>query len=187
MEMTTLRTTLRGKRASLQSIPQPRSKWQPSLKDTSKKLSRSQRAPNNCSSKKLEVSRTGKETRTRLRNFSRIACASKTNLGTSLRLFSMKSRAALSSLKAVSYVEGMGHTPDSAFSISTSITRRYDVADAIVLVDNAAQPMQGASCAVLRSLVASGHENKLVIAFTHFDDVKGDNLPTVKARKAHVH
>lgn len=82
--------------------------------------------------------------------------------------------------------EGLGHTPDSAFSISTSITRRYDVADAILLVDNAAQPMQAASCAVLRSLVASGHENKLVIAFTHFDDVKGDNLPTVKARKVHV-
>lgn len=82
--------------------------------------------------------------------------------------------------------EGLGHTPETASSISTSITRRFEIADAIVLVDNAAQPMQAASCAVLRSLVASGHEDKLIVAFTHFDDVKGDNLPTVKSRKAHV-
>ncbi len=82
--------------------------------------------------------------------------------------------------------EGLGHTPETTSSISTSVTRRYGIADAIILVDNAAQPMQAASCAVLRSLVASGHENKLAVTFTHFDDVKGDNLPSLKCRKAHV-
>ena len=82
--------------------------------------------------------------------------------------------------------QGIGHTADSSSSISTSITRRFKLADAIVLVDNAAQPMQAAPCAVLQSLVASGHESKLVIAFTHFDEVKGDNLYGTAAKKDHV-
>ena len=47
--------------------------------------------------------------------------------------------------------EGLGHTPDSASSISTSITERFQLADAIILVDNATQPMQAAPTAVLQS------------------------------------
>lgn len=82
--------------------------------------------------------------------------------------------------------QGIGHTADSTASISTTITRRFRVADAIILVDNAAQPMQAGSVSVLRSLVTSGHESKLVVCFTHFDDVKGDNLPTVRAKRDHV-
>ncbi len=39
---------------------------------------------------------------------------------------------------------------------------------------------------VLRTLVASGHESKLILAFTHFDEVKGDNLADSDARKEHV-
>ena len=60
------------------------------------------------------------------------------------------------------------------------------LADAILLVDNAAQPMQAAPCAVLRSLASSGYESKLVLCFTHFDEVTGDNLPTQAAKKGHV-
>ena len=82
--------------------------------------------------------------------------------------------------------QGIGHIADSSSSLSTSITRRFKLADAIVLVDNAAQPMQAAPCAVLQSLVASGHESKLVLAFTHFDEVKGDNLIGAAAREDHI-
>lgn len=60
------------------------------------------------------------------------------------------------------------------------------MADAIVLTDNAAQPMQAGPCAVLQSLVISGHESKLLLAFTHFDEVKGDNLHGNAAKKDHV-
>lgn len=81
---------------------------------------------------------------------------------------------------------GIGHTADSASSVSTSITRRYELADAILLADNAAQPMQAAPCAVLRSLAASGHESKLIMCFTHFDEVKGDNLLDQASKKNHV-
>jgi signal recognition particle receptor subunit beta len=82
--------------------------------------------------------------------------------------------------------EGLGHTADSASSISTAITRRFDTVDVVLLVDNAAQPLQAAPSAVLRSLTSSGHESKLVVAFTHFDDVIGPNLGSTSARKTHV-
>jgi hypothetical protein len=82
--------------------------------------------------------------------------------------------------------EGFGHTPESGSSISTTITDGFKDADAIVLVDNAEQPMQAAPQALLRTLASSGQEGKLVVAFTHLDAVKGDNLKTIKARKLHV-
>ncbi len=82
--------------------------------------------------------------------------------------------------------QGIGHTADSTSSLSTSITSRFRMADAIVLVDNAAQPMQAGPCAVLQSLVISGHESKLLLAFTHFDEVKGDNLHGNAAKQDHV-
>ena len=58
--------------------------------------------------------------------------------------------------------------------------------DAVVLVDNAAQPMQAAPVAALRSIVQTGNVKKLLMCFTHFDEVKGDNLPTVSAKREHV-
>lgn len=82
--------------------------------------------------------------------------------------------------------EGLGHTQDSVESLPLGLTRRYGMADAIVLVDNAKQPMLGGSQAVLRSVAAGGHENKLMIVFTHFDQVKGANLPDPGARREHV-
>jgi energy-coupling factor transporter ATP-binding protein EcfA2 len=82
--------------------------------------------------------------------------------------------------------EGLGHTPASASSISTRITKRYELADVILLVDSAKQPMQAAPITVLNSLVSSGHESKLAICFTHFDDVRGDNLPDTNAKREHV-
>lgn len=82
--------------------------------------------------------------------------------------------------------QGLGHTPDSAASLPTSLTRRFDEVDVILLVDDAGQPMLASSLAVLRTVGSSGHHSKLVIAFTHFDDVLGDNLPDVKAKRYHV-
>ena len=82
--------------------------------------------------------------------------------------------------------EGLGHTPDSSSSISTSITQRFKDVDAVVLVDNAEQPMQAAPQALVRTLAASGNERKLMVCFTHFDQVKGPNLPNISARKEHV-
>lgn len=82
--------------------------------------------------------------------------------------------------------QGLGHTADSASSISTTITKRFRLADVILLVDGASQPMQAAPQSVLHSIVSSGYESKLLIGFTRFDEVKGDNLVTITDRKEHV-
>lgn len=82
--------------------------------------------------------------------------------------------------------QGLGHTPDSSTSVTTHITRRFSEVDAILLVDNAEQPIQAAAQSVLRAVASSGNYNKLLLAFTHFDQVKGLNLPTFVDKRAHV-
>lgn len=82
--------------------------------------------------------------------------------------------------------QGIGHTPDDATSLTTHITSRFDLVDVILLVDNAQQPMQAAPLSVLKALALSGFQDKLAIAFTHFDQIKGQNLPTMADRRAHV-
>jgi hypothetical protein len=82
--------------------------------------------------------------------------------------------------------EGLGHTVESSASISTTIVRRFEMVDAVLLVDNAAQPMQAAPVAAMRALVSSGLASKLLICFTHFDLVKGPNLPSARAKDQHV-
>lgn len=82
--------------------------------------------------------------------------------------------------------EGLGHTPKSVAAISTSLTRRIEMSDAIVLVDNAVQPMQAAPVAAMKDMITSGSASKLLLVFTHFDEVKGDNLPNAAAKEQHV-
>lgn len=82
--------------------------------------------------------------------------------------------------------EGLGHTVESAASISTKFTRFIAEADAVALVDNAEQPMQAAPATLLRAMARTGHGAKLFICFTHFDAVIGDNLPTPIDRAMHV-
>ena len=69
--------------------------------------------------------------------------------------------------------QGLGHSPDSSASVTTRVTRRFGQVDVILLVDNAQQPMQASPLSVLRAVASSGHHGKLAIAFTHFDQIKG--------------
>jgi energy-coupling factor transporter ATP-binding protein EcfA2 len=82
--------------------------------------------------------------------------------------------------------EGMGHTPNSSSAVSTTVSKRIELADAVLLVDSATQPMQAAPLAAIRELVATGNARKLILAFTHFDEVQGDNLPTLSSKVQHV-
>lgn len=82
--------------------------------------------------------------------------------------------------------EGLGHTPKSVAAISTSLTRRIESTDAIILVDNATIPMQAAPVAAMKEMITSGSASKLLLVFTHFDEVKGDNLPNADAKEQHV-
>jgi hypothetical protein len=82
--------------------------------------------------------------------------------------------------------EGLGHTATTASSVSTRITQRFDSIDMILLVDNAQQPMQAAPLALLRAMGSAGFADKLAIAFTHFDQIKGANLGSFEQKREHV-
>lgn len=82
--------------------------------------------------------------------------------------------------------EGLGHSAKEAMSISTKVTEKFPEADMILLVDNAQSPMQAAPLELLRSIGSSGHGHKLVVAFTHSDHVKGDNLHTYSQQRNHI-
>lgn len=82
--------------------------------------------------------------------------------------------------------QGLGHTASSVSSVSTRVTNKFAKVDMILLVDNAQQPMQAAPLALLRSVGSSGFADKLAIAFTHFDQVKGANLGTFDQKRDHV-
>ena len=82
--------------------------------------------------------------------------------------------------------EGLGHSAKQAGSISTKVTEKFSETDMILLVDNAQSPMQAAPLELLRSAGSGGHGHKLAIAFTHFDQVKGDNLSGYIQKRNHV-
>lgn len=82
--------------------------------------------------------------------------------------------------------EGLGHTPTSAATLSTHVAKRLQDVEAVLLVDNATQPMQAAPTAAMKAIAVSGNAAKLHFLFTHFDQVGGDNLPTFSAREEHV-
>ena len=82
--------------------------------------------------------------------------------------------------------EGLGHSAKEATSISTKITERFSEADMILLVDNAESPMQAAPLQLLKTVGHSGHVYKISVVFTHFDQVKGDNLGNYTQKRDHV-
>lgn len=82
--------------------------------------------------------------------------------------------------------QGLGHTASSVSSVSTRVTNKFSRVDMILLVDNAQQPMQAAPLALLRAIGSSGFADKLAIAFTHFDQVKGANLGSFDQKRDHV-
>lgn len=82
--------------------------------------------------------------------------------------------------------EGLGHTQESSVAVSTSLMRRFDEANVVVVVDNAQAPMQAAVVGAVRALITSGNQQKTVFALTHFDLVTGANLPTAADKREHV-
>ena len=83
--------------------------------------------------------------------------------------------------------EGLGHSAREATSISTKVTERFQDVDMILLIDSAQSPMQAAPLELLRSVGTSGHGHKLGVVFTHFDQVRGDNLATFQQKVSHVY
>ena len=82
--------------------------------------------------------------------------------------------------------EGLGHTPSSISSLSSSLVRKVGQSDSVLVVDNGQQPMQAGPLAAMTQIVESGSVAKLHLLFTHLDAVKGANLTGHAARTAHV-
>lgn len=82
--------------------------------------------------------------------------------------------------------EGLGHSAKEATSISTKVTERFSETEMILLVDNAESPMQAAPLQLLETVGNSGHVYKISVVFTHFDQVKGDNLGGYHQKRDHV-
>ncbi|MBN9483652.1 MAG: hypothetical protein BGO70_14310 [Bacteroidetes bacterium 43-93] len=82
--------------------------------------------------------------------------------------------------------EGLGHISDTNTNLPFKTIKKFEATDAIVLVDNSQNPMLATSYAVIKSVAITGHSDKLFICFTHFDAVKGDNLPKRSDKINHV-
>lgn len=82
--------------------------------------------------------------------------------------------------------EGLGHVSTTATVVPTSVTRRFEMAHAILLVDTAETAMSAGPQALLRRVVVSGHEQKLAVVFTHFDQMKADTFAGAADKQNHV-
>lgn len=82
--------------------------------------------------------------------------------------------------------QGLGHTAESVSSVSTKVTKRFGSVDVILLVDSAQQPMQAAPLALLRAAGSAGYADRIAVAFSHFDQVKGDNLGSMTQKRNHL-
>lgn len=82
--------------------------------------------------------------------------------------------------------QGIGHESNITTSLSIELTGRFKDIDVVVIVDNAAQPMLDIPKIVLRDAASRGQTDKLVITYTHFDQVDGANLLDSDEQKDHV-
>ncbi|MGO9275215.1 MAG: hypothetical protein ACLQOO_34105 [Terriglobia bacterium] len=87
--------------------------------------------------------------------------------------------------------QGLGHEQESATrqsgTVPPEISRKFEAADVICLVERAVPPMISGTPAplLLSELVTRGHIDKLIMVFTHFEAVKAPDLDE-PARKAKV-
>ncbi len=82
--------------------------------------------------------------------------------------------------------EGLGHTPKSAAALPTALAETINEVNGVLLVDNAMQPVQAAPAEAIRSILTAGNIEKLIFCFTHFDEVRGDNLVNPNDRAEHI-
>ena len=82
--------------------------------------------------------------------------------------------------------EGIGHRPSVETSLPLTVTSRFDDVQLILLVDSATAPMQAASLAAMRAILAQGHHRKLALTFTKMDLMGGVNFPDLESRREFV-
>jgi hypothetical protein len=81
--------------------------------------------------------------------------------------------------------EGLGHKAGTQDSIPDQLIKRFIEVDTILLVDDATKAMMYSEKA-LEAIATCGQTQKLRIAFTHMDNVKGENLGSPAVKKEHI-
>ena len=82
--------------------------------------------------------------------------------------------------------EGLGHTPKSVATLSTHVATQLQDVDAVLLVDNAAQPMQAAPVAASKGIVVSGNASQAARRLHPLRPGEGRQPATFSAREEHV-
>ena len=80
---------------------------------------------------------------------------------------------------------GLGHST-SITSVPTDVMAKYSEVDAILLVDDATQPLMDNSKMALKDVIYSGYADKLLMCYTHIDEMKGDNFIRTQDKVNHV-
>ena len=85
--------------------------------------------------------------------------------------------------------QGVGHEQGGATKINRTIppelAKKFSGADLICLVDRAVPAMTGDAPIMLENLIVRGHQDRLALIFTHFEDVEAPDLNWA-GRKAKV-
>jgi hypothetical protein len=85
--------------------------------------------------------------------------------------------------------QGVGHEQTKLTKINRTVppelTRKFSGADLICLVDRAVPAMTGDAPILLENLIVRGHQDRLSLIFTHFEDVEAPDLD-LAGRKAKV-
>lgn len=80
---------------------------------------------------------------------------------------------------------GLGHST-SITSVPTDVMAKYSEVDAILLVDDATQPLMDNSKMALKDVIYSGYADKLLMCYTHIDEMKGENFIRTQDKVNHV-
>ena len=80
---------------------------------------------------------------------------------------------------------GLGHST-SITSVPTDVMRKYSAVDSILLVDDATQPLMNNAKLALKDVIFSGYADKLLMCYTHIDEMKGENFIKTQDKVNHV-
>ncbi|MCP3776645.1 hypothetical protein NLX71_25725 [Paenibacillus sp. MZ04-78.2] len=82
--------------------------------------------------------------------------------------------------------EGVGHDSSITTSLPIDVAEKFNKIDVILLVDNSVQPMLDIPKVIIHDTTFRGHQDKLIVTYTRFEDVNGPNLLDEEDRRDHV-
>ena len=81
--------------------------------------------------------------------------------------------------------KGLGHST-SVSSVPTEVMEKYRSVDAILLVDDATKPLMDNAKLAIKDVIYSGYADRILMCYTHIDEMKGDNFVKTQDKVNHV-